>query len=285
MFKAFGSFWMVVMVFAALPALASPHATEVVGYMAGTNPQAGYTDPHTALGAPERVTGEGMFGGIYAGDVTVFNSAWGSDEVVSIGAGGYLTLGFDHPVANAPSNPFGIDLIVFGNAFFTDPSLWDPTADPGVTGISDEPARIRVSPDNVHWYDVPFTLGDSLFPTQGFMDTGGPFGYDGTVASDFQKPVDPAIDWLGKTYEQILALYDGSGGGTGVDLDDAVDVYGNSADLDAVQYVMLYIPNGDSWSAEIDAVSDVAAVPLPAAAWLLGSGFVAMLGFRRKACS
>lgn len=283
MAAAMTMFWTIVFLcLSAMPALGSPYATVVMDYAPGTNAQAGYTNPQTALGAPERVTGEGMYGGAYAGDVTVFNAPWGSDEIVSVGMNGYLTLGFDHPVANDPLNPFGIDLIVFGNAFFTDPSLWDPTADPGIIDISDDPARIRVSPDNVRWYDVPFALADSLFPTQGFMDTTSPFGHDGTVETDFQKPVDPDIPWRRRTYEEILALYDGSGGGAGVDLDDAVDVYGNPVHLDAVQYVMFTIPNGDDWSAEIDAVSDVRAVPLPAAAWLLGSGLVTMWGLRRK---
>ena len=39
-------------------------------------------------------------------------------EVISIGAGGSLTLRFDSPIANSPSNRFGIDFIIFGNTGF-----------------------------------------------------------------------------------------------------------------------------------------------------------------------
>ena len=99
----------------AVGAMASPYATQVIAYQAGSNAASGYTDPTAALGEPSRVTAGWPSGET---DVTMFNAAWNTDQVVSIGAGGYLILGFDHPVYDDPNNPYGIDLIVFGNAFF-----------------------------------------------------------------------------------------------------------------------------------------------------------------------
>lgn len=251
----------------AVGAMASSYATQVIAYQAGSNAASGYTDPSTALGEPSRVTAGWPSGET---DVTMFNAAWETDQVVSIGAGGYLILGFDHQVDDDPNNPYGIDLLVFGNAFFSDSDYPNGVAG----GIYAEPAKISVSQDGSTWYDISSVTADNLFPTQGYTDTSGPYGNDGTNPSNFLKPVDPNIDWQGKTYSELLALYDGSGGGTGVDISET--------GLEWIQYVKLWQPEGDSWSAEIDAVADVAPVPIPAALWLLGSGLLGLIGIRRK---
>lgn len=41
--------------------------------------------------------------------VGAFDTAWQSSELVIVGAGGELTVRFDHPVENDPPNPYGID--------------------------------------------------------------------------------------------------------------------------------------------------------------------------------
>ena len=251
----------------AVGAMASPYATQVIAYQAGSNAASGYTDPSTALGEPSRVTAGWPSGET---DVTMFNAAWKPDQIVSIGAGGYLVLGFDHPVYDDPSNPYGIDLLVFGNAFFSDSDYPNGVAG----GIWAEPANISVSQDRQTWYDISSVTADNLFPTQGYTDTSGPYANDGTNPSNFLKPVDPNIEWQGKTYSELLALYDGSGGGTGVDISET--------GLEWIQYVKLWQPEGDSWSAEIDGVADVAPVPIPAAVWLLGSGLLGLIGIRCK---
>jgi len=245
-------------------ASASPYATQVVSYTAGSNAVSGYADPSTVLGSPERYTGEG----VWPGDVTMFNGPWGTDEVVSIGAGGSLVVAFDHPVMDHPSNPYGLDLLIFGNAFFDDP-LYNGVAG----GISSaEPAKVAVSQDGITWYDIAGVFGDDLFPTQGYTDTSGPYGSDGKTPSDFTKPVDPSIAWTGKSYGDILALYNGSGGGTGIDI--------AGTGLSWIQYVKVYQDAGDTWSAEIDAFADVA--PEPATMMLLLGGAVTTLAIRRR---
>ena len=103
----------VVCLLSASSALASSFASEVVSYSAGTNASAGYTDPSVALGSPGRATGTGAFDGA----LTPFNAPYQASDVVSIGAGGSLVVRFDHPVTDDASNPYGVDLLVFGNAF------------------------------------------------------------------------------------------------------------------------------------------------------------------------
>jgi len=252
-------------------ASASPYATTVISYTAGSNAASGYTDPSTVLGSPERYTGEG----VWPGDVTVFNGAWGTDEVVSIGAGGSLVVAFDHAVQDHALNPYGLDLLIFGNAFFDDPS-YNGIA----SGISSaEPAKVAVSQDGIAWYEISGVFADGLFPTQGYTDTSGPYESDGKTPSDFTKPVDPTVAWTGKTYAELLSLYNGSGGGTGIDLAKAVDALGQPAKLGWIQYVKVYQDAGDTWSAEIDAF---AIVPEPATTMLLLGVVVATLAVRRR---
>jgi hypothetical protein len=242
-------------------ARAAPFASEVVSYTAGSNIPAGYDDPQSALGAPARSTGSGPFDG----DVTVFNTPWRSEHVVSIGAGGSLVLRFDEPVLDDAANLYGIDLLVYGNAFFG--------LDFG-TGLADgtlveDPARIGLSQDGQSWFDVGGVFADSLFPTLAYQDPPGPFESGGTLPTSFTRPVDPALtpaDFDDLGVAAIAALYAGGGGGAGIDL----GVLG----LPWIQYVRIWQPEGDTWSAEIDAVADV---PGPSAFALLGIAGAALL--------
>lgn len=222
-----------------------PWAYEVVDYIPGANAQPGYGDAMAAIGMPERVTGEGL----YPGDVTPFNASWLATETCSVGSGGRLVVAFENPVSNDVLNPYGIDLLVFGNAFFG-ANDWLPHAD----WISSEPGSILVSQDGTNWLEIPNVKADHTFPTMGFTDTSTSttYGYDGTSPTDFLRPVDPALNWTNMTFAQLQPAYDGSGGGTPVDI--------GSVGLDWIRYVMISQALGQAWSTEIDAFSDVAAV-------------------------
>ena len=90
-----------------------PWIDSVVEWTPGSGGSAGYDDPTCALGEPTRTTVDGEL-------VTPFVPAWGVDEIVSLGAGGVLVLRFEEPVLDHPGNPHGFDLLIFGNAGFTD---------------------------------------------------------------------------------------------------------------------------------------------------------------------
>jgi len=241
---------------------ADPFATAVVSYTAGTGAAAGYDDPTTALGGPERFTGEG----VWPGDVTMFNPPWGTDELVSIGEGGSLIVAFDHPVTDAPANPYGLDLLVFGNTGFIDSG--------GTAGglFGSGAGTVRVSQDGSTWYPLAGVEADGVWPTQGYTDSSGPYAADGSTPSDATKPVAPSVTWSGKTYAELLAAYDGSAGGTGIDL--------GPTGLPWIQYVEISVPVGAGSAAEIDALADVA--PEPGTLALLAVGAGAALARRRR---
>lgn len=224
---------------------ASPYAASVVSYAPGANAVLGYTNPTTSLGMPERSSGEPFAPAC----VTPFAPAWGAHELVSIGVGGHLVVAFDHDVVDDPDNPHGIDLIVFSNAFFTD------AAPPFgvVAGLVGEGGTVSVSPDGARWTSVPGVAADGAFPTLGYLDVGPYATLAGAAPSDFLRPVDPALsvgDFLGLDHEACVELYDGSGGGAGIDL--------GALGLDRIRFVRFDGPAVPGFSAEIDAVSDVA---------------------------
>jgi hypothetical protein len=228
---------------------AEPFAIEVVSYDAGANPVPGYTNPAAALGAPARFTG-GAFEPMV---VSALNGAWRPDEVVSIGAGGRIVLRFAAPVTDDPDNPYGIDLLVFGNAFFADGAPPDGiVSDPATIFI--ECGSVEVSHGGESWTPVTGLCADALFPTEGWLDLDWPYEVEpGGVPSSFTKPVDPSLalaDFDGLAYAEALELYRGSGGGLGIDL--------GALGLAAVTHVAISAPPDATDTPEIDAVADVA---------------------------
>ena len=205
----------------------------------------GFTNSAAALGEPSRVT-PGTFGG----PVDPFNAPYLRDQVVSIGTGGSLTVQFNSPLPNNPSNPHGLDFVIFGNAGFvivngdysgggiTDGSLY-ASNEGGIT-------RVSISSDGLNYYQLDPALAptvDQLFPTDG--------------SGNFHLPVDPSLkndSFNGLGLDGIRALYNGSGGGTGFDISWARNSQGQPVDLDSIQYVRVDVLNGAS---EIDGFSIV----------------------------
>ncbi len=239
---------------------ADPWADSIVSYTPGdgiTNDfysGTPYSDATTALGEPTRFTSPDNFGGV----VTPLNSPFRSNEVVSIGRGGSLVVAFDEPVVDDPLNPFGIDLLVFGNAFFVG-TFFNPdfSFNPAgaAEGVADEGGLIEVSSDGVTFFAVPGSA-DGLFPTNAYADIVDPFATTpGAVLADFTRPVDPSFDTNGKTFAEIVAGYAGSGGGLGVDI--------GPTGLSSISYVRLTNPTDAQLIPEIDALADVASIPEP----------------------
>ena len=239
--------WLMVLSACGTASADSPWAAEVVAYAAGTNVArdyytgAPYTNTTSALGMPTR---DGAWG-----DITMFSPPYLDNEVVSIGSGGSLTVKFDHPVSNDVLNPLGADLIVFGNSGFWDVS-W-PSGE--VLRLESEPGNILVSQDGSNWHAITSVMADDLFPSVGYTDTSTAYGDDGVTPADFLMPVDTNFSYVGATYAELLAHYNGAGGGAPVDIAET--------GLEWIQYVMVTQALGQSWSTEIDGFSDVAAVP------------------------
>jgi hypothetical protein len=227
---------------ASAAAAESPYATKVISYHPG-DPQPILTDPTKALGEPSRMNHDPWWETV----VTAFNPAF--IDIVSIGPGGHLTLAFDSPVVNDPNHPFGIDLIVFGNSFFTDSN---PQA--GIVGgLVQDGGIIEVSADGIDWFVIPGVVADGLHPTIAYIDSGPYDKEPGKMPTDFTRPVDPSLtmsNFLGLTNDEVVELYNGSGGGAGVDI--------SAVGLESVQYVRISNPPDSFASVEVDAIAKVA---------------------------
>lgn len=234
-------------------------ASAVVRYVAGEGAGASYQDPQAALGAPTRFTGEG----VYPSCVTPFNGAFMPGELVSVGRGGELVVSFDAPVADDPRNPFGIDLIVYGNSFCIDASYPEGI----VGGTFNDGGTVDVSADGVTWVTVPAIEADGGLPTLGFADIGPYDVVPGQVPTDPARPVDPTIaiaDLEGLTWPELLAVYDGTAGGTRIDLADA--------GIASIRFVRIRVAADAPAVPEIDAI--VAVRPGAGPADLNGDGTV-----------
>src|SRR5262245_52079103 len=80
-------------------------ATSVIAYERGTGYAANFTNATAALGAPAS-----------GASVTPYAPPFSTSQIVSIGAGGWLTLQLGTPLTDDPTHPFGIDLLIFGNS-------------------------------------------------------------------------------------------------------------------------------------------------------------------------
>lgn len=219
-------------------------ASSVISYAPGSNAATGYTNPLSALGAPELLTGEGIDPSV----VTPFQPAFLPSEIVSIGAGGQLTLGFSPPIVDHPGNPFGIDLIIFGNSFFIDAAYPQGV----VGGLVADGGTIELSADGTSWISLPGLAADGHFPTLAFSDSGAYDSAVGSNATDPCRPVDPALgvdSLIGLSYAELIDAYDGGSGGTGVDI--------KAAGLESVVAVRITVAPGFNPNVEVDAISRV----------------------------
>ncbi len=230
-----------------VPSSFAQFADAVVAYVPGTGVSAGHTNSAAALGEPLRVT-PGQWGGA----VDPFSPAWQSGQLVSVGAGGSLTLHLNIPIQRDRTHPFGCDFILFGNAGFSitngDYSGGGIT-DGSLFGNNTGQTRISVSADGTQFFVLNPALAptaDALFPTDG--------------AGDFFRPVNPALvgsDFAGLGLQGIRTLYGGSAGGAGYDLSWAQDTNGLPVTQASVQFIRIEVLSG---KAEIDGVAAVAPV-------------------------
>ncbi|MFN4244294.1 MAG: hypothetical protein ACK4PI_13790 [Tepidisphaerales bacterium] len=244
-----------------------------------------YNDPAAVLGRP---TLRFNAGSATSPDVrraklieAPFNRGIGGETLITtFNNGQSVTVRMGRPVEDHPLNPFGIDFIVFGNAFFTGSGGTVSDATDLNTFILSgsafvERTLVSVSPDGVQWYTYtggPY--GDQLFPTNAYR-------WDRATASwsddelDPTRPVNPALlsqSLAGRTAADVLELYDGSAGGTGFDL--------APSGFTSIRYIRFEGAPGFV-GGEIDAVARVRPIPEPAAAGVVLSA-VPLLARRRR---
>jgi hypothetical protein len=248
--------------FVASTTFAGIFADNVVSYSSGTGFAAGYTNPAVALGQPNPNTP--------FGPVMPFNPPFASSEMVSLGVNGSLTVSFLTPILNNPSNPFGLDFIIYGSAGFVDNDYPNSVTDPLASMFSNNTGatRVSVSSDGINFFTLNPSLApvvDGLFPTDG--------------AGTFGLPVNPLLgpgDLGNLTLAQLRALYGGSAGGTGFDLAWAVDNSNQPVNLPSITQIRVDVLSGRS---EIDGFAAV--VPEPTI-WTFALMSVAFL-YRRRA--
>jgi len=267
-------------------------ATTVIDYAEGTGIPSDaltglpFNDPSCALGRPTvDTTGDGWD---IPPDATVplvpVYPAFRALELVSTGAGGRLTVGFDHPLTNDPRNPYGADFVIFGNASYVlDWQTSWTNGDPNLTTLLEptgfiEPGTVSVSQDGVTWHTFSSEAGPHADPVGPYVGTDGPYAdvfaptlgraYDPTapdgalgawnlwwsLPTDPTLPLDPRLSWVDfqfSTVAEMAQAYEDSAGGTAFDL-DWLEVPG----LDWIQYVRIEGLDAGS-TPEVDAVSDV----------------------------
>jgi hypothetical protein len=223
-------------------------ASGVISYNPGTGFSPNFTNSSAALGAPASGSA-----------ITPFAPPFSTSQIVSIGAGGSLTLQFNTPILNNPADPYGIDLMIFGNSFFVVTSGSGSSAiTSGAIFTSTVSTRVEVSADGSTWFTLDPGFAPNVgtyFPTDG---TGNPF-----------LPVNPALtspDFNGLNLSGIRSLYGGSAGGAGFDLSWARDGNGNSVDLQSASFVRIDVLSGRT---QIDAIS---VVPEPGVSMIAGVG-------------
>ena len=257
----------------------SPYGWRVVNSNVSTDDDK-YDDVENVLGRPTA-----YMVGQWGGPVSPYNAAWKEGELLTLeGEDDYVVIEFDHDVVDDPNNPFGLDFIVFGNAFGVGTTDAYYSQDMGPASISftgsgtPEEAYVEVSQDGQTWYafeDGPF--GDDFAPTLGFVyddvtpDTALYSGnrWWGKMA-DACYPVDPSLSWAslqGVSLAEVAKRYNGSAGGTGFDI-GKLNLPTNAQGRKWFRYVRISgmeseVANekGDFCTLpEVDAVADVAPV-------------------------
>lgn len=214
---------------------------------------------------------------------SAFNTGPSGEKLITtLGTASQITVRMGRPVEDDPTNPFGIDFIIFGNSFFSTSGgdFTDDSTNLNAAAVSGslfaENTKVSVSPDGVNWYTYdngPYA--DGLFPTTGYVWDSAAAAWTDTEANP-TLPIDPAraSEIAGQTAGWILDnIYAGSAGGTGFDLAESGFAW---IEFVRVQGLAGFI------GGEIDAIADVRSVPEPAALTVLCVVAVTLLGGRRR---
>jgi len=233
---------------------------QVISYNSGTNRFQfnAYTNPQVALGMPQTNPGDGVV-------TTPFNNPFSKNDVVSVGLGGELTLQLSNEVLPTPGAP---EIGVFTFQQFLQTSSGGTNSGPTLFYPSIL-AHVDVSEDGVNWvslnggepiaFNIPATAYQNSPPTE---------------PSNYFEPFTGGLSSLANqtTLADTLAAYDGSAGGTWLDI--------SGTELSDVDFIRFSVPSTDTFGFQLDAVTvstaaTGAAVPEPAtlAMLIFSTGF------------
>jgi hypothetical protein len=178
-----------------------------------------------------------------------------NDVITEISSGGQITVNMGRKIYDDPNNPYGVDLIVYGNSFFSasgySGSEVTDFTDLGVatlsTGIYGHSTTVSVSQDGTNWYafsNIPVIYPDNAYR---WDDTNHSWTDEELNPT---KPLNPYIntnDFGGQTVASGLDQFIDEAGGTGFDL--------KASGLPWIQYVR--VRPGAGTYAVIDAIAAV----------------------------
>jgi hypothetical protein len=185
-----------------------------------------YNDPTAVLGRP---TLKFINSGTNAHRTKIveppFNIAPdGSKVITKINSDGQITVNLGRKVYDDPNNPYGVDLIVYGNSFFSASgagTIGDGT-DLDAAMLSNSPGghptTVSVSQDGTNWFTYNNT--PVLFPDNAYRwDETNHSGTDEQMNPT--KPLNPSVPAMsfgGQSAASGLNQFFGAAGGTGYDL-------------------------------------------------------------------
>jgi len=247
---------------AQVPGVDAPWADAVASYNA-IDPNLGFNAPQQALGKPTGGT----------------TSSPDNSGVHSIGRpgpdpGSFITLKFDTPVEDDPRNPFGLDCIVYGNAFWVggnplrkwaEPMLIEISEDVNANGLPDDPWYVIPGSRNLSRAVLPQGIPNPTPPLAGNIlnpNTDGTeydWGY-GELSPTQQEYLD---NYVRPDNPYTVGLTPRSGGGDAFDIAWAVNDIGVPAGISRFHFIRLsaFISGASGLgyiTPEIDAVADVA---------------------------
>jgi hypothetical protein len=235
-------------------------ATQIISTN-GVDAEANYNDPAAMLGEPTL-----KFLDYYGTDTLdrsklieppYWTAADGSDVITIIDQGGEVTLKLGRKVYDDPNNPYGIDLIIYGNSFLSftggaggfSSDTTDFDAAKLGTGINGHDTVVSVSQDGTNWFTYP-VIAD-IFPFDSYRWDEPNHAWQDEVLN-FNKPLNPSstrTSLSGLTIASALDQFVGAAGGSGYDL--------KASGFPWIQYVRLQTGTAMGDYTVIDAISAV----------------------------
>jgi hypothetical protein len=203
-------------------------AVEVVSTN-GMDPRPQYNQPYAVLGRPTLEFIDALEDGTIHRTKIVDSPYWtdpnGSNVTFVVSTGGQITVKLGRKVYDDPNNPYGVDLIVFGNSYFmgtgyvndqTDLDSYDLS-----TGIDGHSTTVSVSQDGTNWY--AYDTVTTLFPQNAYLwdETNHSWTDEEMYPT---KPLDPSVysmDFSSQPSANELAPFINSAGGSGYNLSES----------------------------------------------------------------